>query len=298
MWKPIEPTEGWSSPGIFSAGSPSVPNRRARGGLDAIQEFYHRACAHADAVARVDAFNFEVPIAPMYDPPQLAMQKVLDETVADSAEGRAYLQKLDALQAECTAALDAARADRSASVAIEEMWADTIGNLEPIVFIKCPPFDVNAIAPYTSNGASPASICVYDPARPDQPARVIYEEPRGGAIFDMNLSYDAKTIFFAVKPDSAISGGWDVFEIGVDGRGLKRFTQHDPNLRTKSGSASGWKASFEGPGWSTDSNISPVELPSGDIMFVSSGTDIGSNNSGWIQIQQRLRFESLYWLDS
>jgi len=158
-----------------------VPNRRARGGLDAIQELYHRACAHADAVARVDAFNFEVPIAPMYDPPQLAMQKVLDETVADSAEGRAYLQKLDALQAECTAALDAARADRSASVAIEEMWADTIGNLEPIVFIKCPPFDVNAIAPYTSNGASPASICVYDPARPDQPARVIYEEPRGGA---------------------------------------------------------------------------------------------------------------------
>jgi hypothetical protein len=101
------------------------------------------------------------------------------------------------------------------------------------------------------------SICVFDPARPKEPARVIYHD-EDGAIFDMNVSYDAKKLFFSAKSDSGVRGGWDIYEIGVDGTGLKRITHGDTNLKLGS-----TEERF------IDSCISPVELPSGEIMFVS-----------------------------
>ncbi|KKM23600.1 hypothetical protein LCGC14_1613540, partial [marine sediment metagenome] len=90
-------------------------------------------------------------------------------------------------------------------------------------------------------------ICVFDPSRPDQAPKVIYDAPNG-CIFDLNLSYDAKTLFFSAW-DPKVEGGWHIYEIGVDndfsGSGLKQITA--------------------GP----DHNISPLLLPDGRVMFVS-----------------------------
>ncbi|MDP6633905.1 MAG: discoidin domain-containing protein [Phycisphaerae bacterium] len=194
-----------------------------------------RTSSPENAKARVKAFRFDITPIPMYDPARLKMVEDLDRTAPSTSGGSAYLKALAELKPKITGDPVAA-AGR-----IEEMWRKQIRQLGPIAFVRCPPYAVNAIAPYIARGAGPAAICVFDPSNEKTPVRVIHESP-GLCIFDMNLSYDARTIFFAAR-----NGGqpWHIYEIGVDGTRLKQITKGD------------------------SSNISPVQLPSGEIMFVS-----------------------------
>jgi len=206
---------------------------------------------YADALRRLRRFAFTVPVIPMHDPPRLKMVEVLEANIPATGGGAAYLRRLAALRPVVAAALANVDArDPTAEVAVvsaagqvEAMLRREIAALPPIAFIACPPFGINAIAPYTARGAVPASIRVFDPAHPDRAPRRVYSEP-GGVIFDMNVSYDAKTIFFSARRPGA-AGGWHVYEIGVDGRGLKQITK------------------------GACDDISPLLLPSGRIMFVS-----------------------------
>ena len=186
---------------------------------------------------------------PMYDPARLRMAEVLESSVPSSDV--AYLARLEAVKPVVENALGAWKTGSSdceesvlkAAGAIDALWREQVGDLPPIAFIRCPPFAVNAISPYIAGGASPASICVLDPRRPEQPPRVIYDDP-AGAIFDMNVSYDGKTIFFSARREG-VQGDWQIYEIGTDGKGLRQITHGESD------------------------NISPLLLPSGEIMFVS-----------------------------
>lgn len=85
-------------------------------------------------------------------------------------------------------------------------------------------------------------IQVLEPSRPDQAPRTIYENA-AGAIFDMNLSFDARTLFFSMREGE--KDHWHLCEIGVDGSGFRRITTdgyHD---------------------------FAPAEMPNGDLVFVS-----------------------------
>lgn len=86
------------------------------------------------------------------------------------------------------------------------------------------------------------AIRLVDYAAPDEPVRTIFEDPNG-SIYDMNLSFDAKTIFFSYRPKD--SNYWNLWKINVDGSNLQRLTS--------------------GPFF----DVSPVEAPDGDIIFVS-----------------------------
>jgi len=194
-----------------------------------------KAMSASHAKERVKAFRFDIAPIPMYDPARLKMAEDLKRTAPATSGGQAYLKVLAALKSKLKE--DPVAAARQ----IENMWRGEIRRLGLVAFVRCPPYGVNAIAPYTARGAAPASICVFDPSNAKEPMRVIHDRP-GLCIFDMNLSYDARTIFFSARDGGA---PWHVYEIGVDGKGLKQIT--------------------DGPG----SDISPVPLPSGEIMFVS-----------------------------
>ena len=90
-----------------------------------------------------------------------------------------------------------------------------------------------------------SAICVYDPARPEEGAKTIFDDP-GGFIFDMSPSYDARKLVFAYKKEVARrEDSFHVYEINVDGTGLRQLTTgrfHD---------------------------VSPVYLPDGRIVFNS-----------------------------
>lgn len=81
------------------------------------------------------------------------------------------------------------------------------------------------------------------PAEPKRQITTIFEDPNG-TIYDANLSFDAKTVFFAYDPHGG--NQWKIFRIGIDGTGLKQLTFGD----------------FY--------DFSPAELPNGQIVFVSS----------------------------
>ena len=86
------------------------------------------------------------------------------------------------------------------------------------------------------------AIRYVDPACPEKGIKTLFEDP-DGSIYDMNLSFDAKTVFFSYRPkDSAY---WNIWRIGIDGSDLTQLT-HGPFF-----------------------DVSPVELPDGGIMFVS-----------------------------
>ena len=198
----------------------------------------------------VNNFRFDITPIPMYDPPTLKMAEDLEQSVQSTPQGAEYIRKLTELknkisttQTDLQTGKPVSNKDiKTAANTIDEFWKNETAALPPIAFIKCPPFHVNAIAPYISTGAHPASICVFDPCQPHKIPRVIFHDP-AMTLFDMNLSYDAETIFFSAR--GKVEGGWHIYEIGIDGKGLKQITT----------------------GYS--SNISPVLLPNGEIMFVS-----------------------------
>jgi mono/diheme cytochrome c family protein len=86
------------------------------------------------------------------------------------------------------------------------------------------------------------SIRIFDSARPGTPAKVLFNDPEG-CIYDMNMSYDARTLLFSYKRKG--EKHWHIWRIQTDGSGLRQLT--------------------DGPYY----DISPCLLPDGDIMFVS-----------------------------
>ncbi|MEI7733739.1 MAG: hypothetical protein WCO56_29510 [Verrucomicrobiota bacterium] len=69
-----------------------------------------------------------------------------------------------------------------------------------------------------------SSICLYDPEHPELGAHTIFDDP-AGFIFDMSLSYDAKTLLFTYKKEvSKRQDSFHIYEIKLDGTGLRQLT--------------------------------------------------------------------------
>jgi hypothetical protein len=86
------------------------------------------------------------------------------------------------------------------------------------------------------------AIRYVDPSDPDRGIKTLFEDP-DGSIYDMNLSFDAQTIFFSYR--SKDWPYWNIWKIGIDGEGLAQLT-HGPFF-----------------------DVSPCELPDGGVIFVS-----------------------------
>jgi len=209
--------------------------------LQAVKDVCHRAAELSEATETVQRFKLDVPRIPLYGPAQLPINRVLENSVAPTTGGSKFLARLDRLREHLPPAAE--KDAVSAARTIDRYWSETIRGLGPIVFLRRPLLAVNAVSPYETAPRAPASICVFDPGRPDQPPKVIHDLP-DGSIFDLNVSYDAKTLFFSAW-NRNVKGGWHIYEIGIDGSGLKQIA--------------------DGP----DNDISPLLLPDGRVMFVS-----------------------------
>ncbi len=121
-----------------------------------------------------------------------------------------------------------------------------VKGLPPVAFITRHPFSAPPAVGQDIWAAQPrapgCSIRIFDPAQPKQPAKTIFADP-DGCIYDLNVSFDARTLFFSYRRKG--EPHWHIWRIGADGSGLKQLT--------------------DGPFY----NISPCEMPGGDIVFVS-----------------------------
>jgi len=130
---------------------------------------------------------------------------------------------------------------------VNRFFSEQVEQLGPIVFFTRHPLArPNAINCHIWQSVPErfgCSIRIYDPGRPELPARTIFSDP-AGSIFDMNLSRDAKTLFFSYRKQSEKC--WQVYQIGVDGRGLKKVSRDGQYHE-----------------------VGAIELPGGELLFVS-----------------------------
>lgn len=216
-----------------------------------------RAMNPADVLARLREFRFEPTPIPMYSPAVFTIDNELSR-LPSSSGAKQYDVALVGLRERIGPILragDGANAEQviAAAAELDAMWSSQFRKLPPVLFVRRPYAGVNAIAPYSTGGSEPSSICLFDPARPEEPVKVVFQE-EGIRIYDMNLSYDAKTIFFSARR-KGVPGGWHIYEVGVDGDGLKQITKGDRN------------------------DISPLLLPDGRVMYISTQADT------WVQCQ-------------
>lgn len=122
----------------------------------------------------------------------------------------------------------------------------SLKDLPPILFAAHHPLSPGPAVGTNIWAARPAhpgcGIHIWDPAHPDAAPRTIFSDPQG-CIYDLNLSYDARTVLFTYQRKDETH--WHIWRTGVDGTGLKQLTDgafHD---------------------------INPCELPDGSIVFVS-----------------------------
>ena len=210
-----------------------------------------------EAWARVRDFRFAVRMPRMYAPPR----SVLDEklaAVATTPAADAYGRQLAALRnvvQKASASGDPARI-RTASQAIDRFWSVRIGQLPRIVFLRTTLKHENAVVPLDRRKArGPGEICVWDPRRPRQGPRVLFGP---STILDMNVSRDGRRVLFSaadVPQAREGSQGYCLFSLNIDPPRQRERTGRDLKQVTEGHSAGG--------------DISPCELPSGDVMFVS-----------------------------
>lgn len=86
-------------------------------------------------------------------------------------------------------------------------------------------------------------IRVIDPANPKSEVKTIFHDSEG-CIYDMNRSYDGKTLYFSYRKEH--ERFWNIWKIRIDGTGLTQLTDGEGH------------------------DVAPCETPAGQIIFVSS----------------------------
>jgi len=101
---------------------------------------------------------------------------------------------------------------------------------------------------------------VIDPTTPETLGEGVYSHPE--------LSWDAKRLLFCFKGEP--NGSTSIYEIGVDGRGLRRLTDPSPYCNCHQGSGGG------------QHDLAPAYLPDGRIVFLSTRPSglVPCNNTG------------------
>ena len=246
--------EGWRTRAVELADAAKEPGDLAR-----LAELYTASREMDAAAARLRSVAAEPPPSPMVERER--------QYWTPKPETAGYLARLAALRRRIDAQLaltDAFRYDSGQAAAFADLMAgvrrcadetdaffrDEAKQVPPIIFFTGSPLRSGAVPNYVwqsepHDGKWGCSIRTSDPAKPGQPAQVIFEDANS-LIFDLTLSYDAKTVFFSMRRNRAQC--WQIYEIGVDGKGLRQITS------------------------GAHYNVCPVPLPDGRLAFLSSRT--------------------------
>lgn len=160
-----------------------------------------------------------------------------------SEDGHTYLQRLAAIARQSsTGASDTGHAEQ-----VRQLLTEQARRIGPIVFFTRYPLERPNMAGNQISHAEPEQwgcrIQTRNLSANPSPTHTIFADPHG-CILDMNLSRDARTLLFSFRKRTEPC--WQIYRVRLDGTGLTRLSS-DP----------------------TQHDISPLELPSGEVLFVS-----------------------------
>jgi len=163
-------------------------------------------------------------------------------------KGPEYLARLDALETKPDA--EAARALQR-----EAMLANPLLNFDRLLLLKRRANNLGLPRNWQSNSSLKKngyddSLEVLSPVTPDGEMETLFKPEGGLFVGDVDLNFDADKMLFSMPGKN---NHWQVFEIGVDGAGLREITGEQPDVDCYDG----------------------CYLPDGRIMFTSTACFIG-----------------------
>jgi hypothetical protein len=108
---------------------------------------------------------------------------------------------------------------------------------------------------FDGSGRMGGNLCILSPVAPDGKVTVLAPELEGGIFGRYDLSYGADKVVFAYKKPGK---GYRIYEIGVDGKGLRQLTQDGPDEKEM---IARYQHGYD--------DLDPCYLPDGRIMFAS-----------------------------
>lgn len=137
------------------------------------------------------------------------------------------------------------------------MLADPRLGFDKLLFVKRCTYQSSHIYTDHFDGSTKlgGNICILSPVAPDGKATPLAPQLADGLFGRFDLSYDARRVVFACKKPGK---GYRIYEVGVDGSGLRQLTHDGPDEAEM--------LKKFGHGYD---DMDPCYLPTGKIMFVS-----------------------------
>jgi len=131
-------------------------------------------------------------------------------------------------------------------------------NFDKLVFLRRYTYQSSHIYTDHYDGSTLAggNLCILSPVAPDGKVTELVPTLSDGIIGNYDLSYDARRVVFSYKPAPDL--GYRIFEVGIDGRGLRQLTHDGPDEPLM-------HARY-GHGYD---DLDPCYLPNGRIVFTS-----------------------------
>jgi len=260
---PVAFPKGWKPTGSALWLPPSKGARKTRGEPAGEPAAFSAKIARLPAVYRT---AFLPPGSVNVATLRLAIEDVIANFGPRYPNGPQYLKQLHSLQKRQAAAQSGTQEQRQeiagalASLRRRALLSHPLLNFDRLVFVKRMTYSSSHIYSDHWDGSKTmgGNLCILSPVAPDGRITEIAPQLAGGLFGRFDLSFDAKKVVFAYK--RAKNQGYRIYEIGIDGTGLRQLTSDDPEeagLRARYGE----QYRFE--------DCDPVYLPNGKIMFTS-----------------------------
>ncbi|NQU23433.1 MAG: hypothetical protein HQ567_19300, partial [Candidatus Nealsonbacteria bacterium] len=203
---------------------------------------------------------------------RMAIEDTIEEFGPRYPKGPAYLERLAKLERQQHAAMRGTAdemqqasvtpsiADSLQSLRREAMLSHPLLGFDRLLFVKRTTYSSSHIYSDHWDGSRTmgGNLCILSPVAPDGKVTRIAPQLDGGLFGRFDLSFDAKKIVFAYK--KAENEGYRIYEINVDGTGLRQLTfdaPEEPELAAHYGE----RFRYE--------DCDPCYMPDGKIMFAS-----------------------------
>ncbi len=200
-------------------------------GLDEVRALYYRSRQIEETMTRIGALDFE-PLR----------RAILDLTTSFGSRyprGEQYLNRLEEIEDLCRAGLreGAAGIDRLICVdkqfqtlRSEALLANPLLDFDRLLLIKRRGnlgLPQNWQGNCVMRGGFDNELAVLSPVRPDGELTTLYRPEQNRFVGDVDLHWDAERLLFSMPADNK---RYEIFEIGVDGQGLRQVTPSEPDV--------------------------------------------------------------------
>ncbi|MFO8014156.1 MAG: hypothetical protein R6X20_12730, partial [Phycisphaerae bacterium] len=200
--------------------------------LAAVRQVYYQACALEETLACGRNLDLEAV--------RLAIQDLIDTFGSRYPKGEEYLARFDALQKRLLDAQEQKDGGEAKEVLLkatqdllalrrEALLANPLLDFDRLMFIRRSANSRKLGLPQNWQGNTSVSKSGYDNEiavlrmdDPQGPADTLYRPEKDEFVGDVELHWDADRLLFSMP--STENGTWQVWEIGVDGKGLRQVT--------------------------------------------------------------------------